>query len=142
MKVQIRRIDPEGMELDESFPAGLVGLTQRDVLHFVSPFTIKAKVIRADDEVVADITVHSCFESFCSRCLEEMKQDWTAEFTLTFDAKEYSEFIEMDEDIRQELILNLPSRILCRTDCKGLCVDCGANLNKQECKHKHAVIGQ
>ena len=140
MNVQIRRIGPEGLDLQESFPVEFIELTEKDVLHFVAPFDVKANVIRAEDEVVVRITAKSCFESFCSRCLEEVKQDWRAECTLTFDAKEYAEFIEMDEDIRQELVLNLPIHILCQADCKGLCIDCGANLNKKKCTHKHAVI--
>lgn len=142
MKVQIRRIGPKGIELDGSFPADLVGLTQKDVLKFVSPFEIKVKVTSADDEILAKVAVRSRLESFCCRCLEAVKQDWAAEFTLTFDAKAYTEFIEIDEDIRQELILNLPVRILCREDCKGLCVECGINLNAQECPHRRAVTGQ
>jgi uncharacterized protein len=139
MKIQIRRIRPEGMELDELFPVDLIGLTQTDALTFVSPFEITAKVTRAEDEVLAAVTVKSRYESFCSRCLEAITQDWAMEFMLTFDVKEYSEFIELDDDIRQELILNMPARILCRAQCKGLCVDCGTNLNAEECKHKHAV---
>ena len=139
MRVQIRRIRPEGMELDESFPVDLIGLTQKDALEFVSPFEIKAKITRADENIFAKVTANSCYESFCCRCLEAVKRDWATEFMLTFDAKEYTEFIEMDEDIRQELILNLPALVLCQADCKGLCVDCGINLNTQECKHKHMV---
>jgi uncharacterized protein len=140
MKAQTRRIGPEGMELEESFPSDLIELTQKDAIKFFSPFEIKANITISDDEVSAKITAKSSFESVCSRCLESVKQDWTTEFTLTFDAREHAEFIEMDEDIRQELILNLPGRILCQADCKGLCIDCGINLNTQECKHKHAVI--
>ena len=140
MKIHIRRIRPEGMELDESFPAETIGLTQKDALRFVSPVEIKTKITRADNGVFAKITAGSRYESLCGRCLEGMTQDWTTEFTLSFDVEKGEEFIEMGEDIRQELILNLPARVLCQADCKGLCIDCGANLNKQECKHKHAVI--
>ncbi len=140
MRIQIRRIRPEGMEIQESFPVEAIGMAQTDVLQFVSPFEMKAKVVRVDDEVLATIMSSSCYTSLCSRCLEEVKQEWATSFTLTFEVKEHAEFIEMDEDIRQELILNLPGRILCQADCRGLCIDCGANLNKQQCNHKHAVI--
>ena len=140
MNIQIRRIRPEGMDLKESFSVEFIGLTKTDAMQFTSPFEVKAKVVRVENEVVADIMVKSSFESCCCRCLEDIKQDWATEFTLSFDAKAHTEFIEMDEDIRQEVILNLPVRILCRDDCKGMCIDCGINLNKKECKHKHAVV--
>ncbi|MCK5014583.1 MAG: hypothetical protein KAS66_12250, partial [Candidatus Omnitrophica bacterium] len=80
MKIQIRRIRPEGMELDESFPVDLIDLTRTDVLKFVSPFEITVKVTRADDEVLAAVTAKSCYESFCSRCLEAIRKDWATEF--------------------------------------------------------------
>ena len=86
------------------------------------------------------MTAASRYESFCGRCLEEIKQDWASEFTLIFDVDKGQDFLEMDEDIRQELVLNLPARILCREDCKGLCIDCGVNLNKQKCQHEHSVV--
>jgi len=139
MKIQIRRIQPDGMEIHESFPVDLIGQTQKDILEFILPFEISARVFRADDEIVAKMTAKSRYRSVCCRCLEEVKQDWTATFTLAFDAKNYTEFIEIDEDIRQELILNIPLRILCSTDCKGLCVECGVNLNKKTCDHEHIV---
>lgn len=37
--------------------------------------------------------------------------------------------IELDELILDSLRMALPDRPLCREDCKGLCTDCGANLN-------------
>lgn len=139
MKVQVRRIRPEGIELTDSFPGDLIQLTQKDVLKFPSPFEVRAFITRAEDEVIAKITVSSRLDSFCFRCLESVEQNWISEFTLSYDTKGNTEFIEMDDDIRQELILNLPLNILCRADCKGLCADCGTNLNKQSCNHKHVV---
>jgi len=140
MKVYLRRIQPEGTDLNESFPVEVIGLTQEDALHLVSPVKVKAHVTRAGDEVLTAVTAGSRYASVCCRCLKEVKRNWTAEFTLIFDVEKGREFIEMDEDIRQEFILNLPSRILCQDSCRGLCVDCGANLNKESCKHSRSVV--
>ena len=90
--------------------------------------------------MLAMVHVASRYDTLCYRCLEDIKRDWTADFTLHFDIEKNMEFIVIDEDIRQEIILNLPTRILCEENCKGLCIDCGINLNKQECVHKHAII--
>ena len=35
--------------------------------------------------------------------------------------------------IEQTLDFNLPQKVLCDEDCKGLCPKCGANLNKETC---------
>lgn len=139
MKIHLRQIRPEGLELDESFSPEWVGLTRKDSIRFSEPVEVKAKVTRADDEVFVRIKAKSAYESFCYRCLEDQSSQWSTDFTLTLDVDKHTEFIDIAEDIRQELILNLPGQILCREDCKGLCIDCGVNLNTQECEHKHSV---
>lgn len=41
--------------------------------------------------------------------------------------------IDLDEAARADLLLELPSKFLCSPDCKGLCPQCGANLNVESC---------
>jgi uncharacterized protein len=44
--------------------------------------------------------------------------------------------MDLTEPVRQALLVALPMRPLCREDCKGLCVVCGANLNYVDCGHR------
>lgn len=141
MKIHIRQIRAEGIELEESLSPEWIGLTRKDNIQFIEPVAFKAGITRVGDEMFVQITADSRYKSFCYRCVSDVKNDWTANFTLTFDIDKQVEFIDISEDVRQEMILNLPTRILCRDDCKGLCIDCGVNLNEKECKHKHAVVG-
>ena len=41
--------------------------------------------------------------------------------------------MDLTEDVRDDILLAFPSRCLCRAECKGLCPDCGQNLNAREC---------
>ncbi len=41
--------------------------------------------------------------------------------------------VDLDELVREQILLALPTRTLCREECKGLCPECGANLNAGEC---------
>jgi len=45
-----------------------------------------------------------------------------------------NDVIEIDEVIRQNLVASLPSKPLCAEDCKGLCAECGVNLNEKACE--------
>jgi len=140
MKIHIRQIKIEGLKLVESLSSEWIGLTRKDNIRFVVPVDIRANVTRGDDEVFVQIEADSRYESFCYRCLEDVENNWAANFTLSFEIDKYEEFLDISEDVRQELILNLPTRILCRDNCNGLCIDCGVNLNKQECQHKHSFV--
>ena len=42
-------------------------------------------------------------------------------------------YLDVDQLIGNELLLNLPMKVLCREDCKGICRKCGTNLNHSSC---------
>ena len=81
----------------------------------------------------------------CSRCLKETAVEVVAEqeeFVPTaaggWVESESSPFVQdMVVDVsglsREALVLGMPGRVLCSEDCKGLCVQCGADLNQGEC---------
>ncbi len=47
--------------------------------------------------------------------------------------------LDISQALRDNLLLALPQRLLCRTDCRGLCPVCGADLNQQDCGHAHSA---
>ncbi len=84
----------------------------------------------------------------CDRCLEDVKTDISFSIERVLDVNEaaQSDRIEVDEtdyfednvlDVDRlvyiELLVNLPQKVLCQPECKGLCLKCGANLNEGEC---------
>jgi len=42
--------------------------------------------------------------------------------------------LELDQYIYESLVVDIPMKITCKEDCKGLCSGCGANLNREECR--------
>lgn len=43
------------------------------------------------------------------------------------------EYIDMSGDFRESLLLELPTKVVCSEDCKGLCPQCGQDLNEEKC---------
>ena len=43
--------------------------------------------------------------------------------------------VDLRPALREQWLLEVPSFVLCRPDCKGLCLTCGANLNQGDCSH-------
>ncbi len=104
-----------------------------------------------------ELFFHGRFEgsiaASCSRCLNDFsfKMDRQFEFVLTPDpapsargAEELSradlgmsfystEEIDLSPLIREQVMLALPTRPLCAEDCRGLCGNCGADLNHDAC---------
>ena len=91
--------------------------------------------LRAD----AETTAHSR----CSRCLEPVEVPVRAQIDALY-AKEpdpedpdlYSfeaNALELEDAVRDALLLELPLQFFCKPDCKGLCPVCGVNLNRETC---------
>lgn len=137
MKINLRDIPLEGLDLACDISQELIGERKDDDFHFIGPLKMKAHVEKLEDTVIARANVESKYSSICSRCLEESQQDWSKEYILDFPVEKKTEFIDMTDEIRQEVILSFPARTLCKPDCKGLCLGCGVNLNKEECKCKN-----
>lgn len=67
----------------------------------------------------------------CSRCLRRHHEPFSVllEETYPLDREE----IDLSETMRQDLLLSVPSRSLCAPDCRGLCPQCGTELNQGPC---------
>lgn len=88
----------------------------------------------------------------CDRCLEEfnLKQKFSFleeyakendEKNVTVDLIFFSgDYIDIEELIRETILLSQPLNNICSSDCRGLCIKCGANLNKADCGCDRHII--
>ena len=94
--------------------------------------TVKAKISRVDNEIVAHTKVSADYGYLCARCLEDFHAVHENEYYFNFEVSPEIEYIDVGEEIRQEFILANPARVLCKDDCKGICSGCGTNLNLEK----------
>ena len=83
------------------------------------------------------------FSASCARCLAPVDEDFSLEVDLSVEngSSESEEEVVIAEGQKIDLtalavetvFTNLPMRLLCREDCKGLCPKCGKDLNTGEC---------
>jgi uncharacterized protein len=112
---------------------------------------------RGPRDIVADIRLRGNFSGRfqvpCARCVEPVEIPLAADFDLIFrpavadtEAVERSitapeteigyylkDSLLLEDVLREQVLLSLPVRTLCKPDCKGLCQRCGANRNSQTC---------
>lgn len=81
----------------------------------------------------------------CDRCCETFTRDYACLFSHTIvrevaSSEDAGELIvaedgrlDLDGLLREDILLELPGKFLCREDCKGLCPECGKNLNEGPC---------
>src|ERR1700730_17337876 len=93
-------------------------------------------------------------ELVCARCLEPVVEEVSRTFDLFYaplpkDQKPTVDQLKDDDTeigfyqaeglfltdvIKEQVLLALPLKVICQSDCRGLCPNCGANLNHEECR--------
>ncbi|MFH0913561.1 MAG: DUF177 domain-containing protein [Candidatus Omnitrophota bacterium] len=132
MKIDINRIPLEGLILDEVINPAKLEL-DTETVKFYQPLKARAEVSRITNAVTATLTLDGAMYLSCSRCLEEFEVDLKKNFRLNYQADNSQSTIDLDQDIKEEIILDYPIKPLCKPDCKGLCPKCGKNLNEGGC---------
>jgi len=135
VKIKVRDIPRDGLTIRETVNANVLGLKPED-LKCLTPLTIEAQVEKAENAVIVHAEVEGSYELECGRCLDPIVSEGTKDFDLYIEVDQSTELIDVGEELRQEIMLAFWSNELCKEDCKGLCPDCGANLNREVCKCK------
>lgn len=110
--------------------------------------------LKRSQEVIVQATLNGRLEAPCDRCLRAVPLPVDLSFEahlisaaldranknteLQSEDLDFSVFddngeIDVDELAREQLLLILPVQLLCGADCRGLCPQCGADLNAGEC---------
>ncbi|MEI8131879.1 MAG: DUF177 domain-containing protein [Leptolinea sp.] len=111
----------------------------------------KVKLTRMPKGILVQADFSSSIAAECVRCLDEfdlpLKTDISELFA--FHANSVAEtnlIVPEDADIdlqpllREYLLIEIPIKMICREDCKGLCTICGENLNHQTCEHRSEIV--
>jgi len=136
-----RTEEPAAFGVDEGF-------------RIVAPVRLALTVEKAQDKVGISGTIRTVLELDCSRCLEGYAVPVDARFDLLYvpvtesaavQEKEIEEddldtayyrdgVIDLADVVREQLYLVLPMKPLCQEGCRGLCPECGTNLNSGTCE--------
>jgi uncharacterized protein len=161
MRLPIEQIDEEGRELTLEVGAGefpvLEDLRGRGEARFESPIRFEIRAVRVENLFQVEGNVSAQVRLCCSRCLADFPMKLTEAFSLTYcprsrmpeeqrpgEEAELSpdeiDLIPFDGDqidlldgLQEQLVMALPVKPLCSQDCKGICPECGADLNRKPC---------
>ena len=135
MKIDVNFIPGEGMVVREDIKSSELEL-DTEVIKFSGPIRAEAQVSRITNAVTVHLKLEAKAHGICCRCLNDFDVLFSKTLDLNYPVENLSSTIDLNPDIREELILDYPIKPLCKVDCRGLCVKCGKNLNDAECDCK------
>ncbi len=134
IKFSVPRLEKEDIELAGTEPPEFLGLGSEDPLNCSAPVEYSLTVQGVSGGALVRGRCSSQVSGICGRCLVPVTREVAAEdIELFLEIENSVDELDISEDIREELALELPMNLLCKDDCKGLCPRCGADLNKKTC---------
>lgn len=153
MKLDLGKIRQADTRYDRTFEPSEVEMPG-DPYRIVAPVQIGFDIHKDKEQFRLVGTVRTELELPCSRCLEDFRFPVNLDFDQRYlpqavaSADEETEVVEEDletsfyhdeqidlnELLREQFYLALPMKPLCREECRGLCPQCGTNLNTGMCE--------
>jgi len=152
--VDLKDLAQDKISFEASFEPGVVDFSAENIRQ-IGNLNWSASAERAGAEIRISGALDTTVELMCSRCLEPAQVHINKPFDLFFRERDEEMFDEdeevrldeidtrtaffngtklaMGDVLREQVLLSLPMKALCRVDCKGLCPDCGTNLNSGSC---------
>ncbi|HZR24427.1 MAG TPA: DUF177 domain-containing protein [Vicinamibacterales bacterium] len=127
-----------------------------EAFRVVEPVTLGFDIFKDKDQFHLVGDVKTTLELPCSRCLEAFQWPVDAHFDLRYQPKSAhtgegeneieeddlttafyeNEEIDLGQLMSEQFYLSLPMKPLCTEQCRGLCPECGTNLNRDTCDCK------
>ncbi|PIP30280.1 hypothetical protein COZ22_00680 [bacterium (Candidatus Howlettbacteria) CG_4_10_14_3_um_filter_37_10] len=139
MKIEVKNL--LNMEEGNTRTGSLKAEIDLDGFKTAKPVEVDYELIRLEKSILGVFEARVVTEMECSRCLSLYSLENIISFEREFSKLPGEDFlpiknfeIDVSEPLREEILLSLPIKPLCSLKCKGLCPNCGQNLNKAKCK--------
>ena len=149
MRFKINEIGDEGLALDVPITSEWLAGACPDLEARPGPggLSLRGRLSRSGDDFLLLGHIGGTLETTCARCLEPARLAVDAQLTVTFVPADDDELdddadvvafagnqIELDDEVRDEILLAIPVQVLCTESCRGLCPICGGNRNVVPCE--------
>ena len=153
MFLDVKELALHKLRLHQSYAPGAVDYHTPDFRQ-TDPLEVRATAEMVDSQIRISGELHTRVEIACARCLEPVIEEVSRDFDLYYRpmrsiSREEEVRLKLDDTeiaffegdglfltdvLAEQVLLAIPMKIICRSDCKGLCPHCGANLNSDECR--------
>ena len=153
MRIELDKLESQGGKFAQVYEVNELPLDDTGV-RLVEPVEVRCRVRRDGQAVELQGRLATKLAGECGRCLQPVELSIATEFSerfvraVSWAAEEQHELqaedlniavfdgqaIELDDLVREEILLAVPVNVLCREDCRGLCPICGTDRNLSNCQ--------
>jgi len=140
IRVNVKHIVEEGLLITGNLPPSIFDIDESDRLDSPNPLAYDLMAFLTAHTILIRGTLRTTLRCRCDRCLHYYDHLVENSDVCLFYEEVTDDFLDLTEDVREDLLLSFPQKFLCVPDCRGLCPECGQNLNVRKC-HCSAPVG-
>ena len=123
MFLDVKELAVRKLRIRKSYAPGSIDYHSAEIKQ-TEPLEVTATAELLEGQIRIEGNLETKIELVCARCLEPVVEEVSRSFDLFY--------APMPRDTRHKE--DLPIKAICQSDCRGLCPNCGANLNHEECR--------
>ena len=152
MFLDVKELAVRKLRIRKTYAPGSIDFRSAEIKQ-IEPLEVMATAELLESQIRIEGNLETKIELVCARCLEPVVEEVSRTFDLFYapvpkvekptidqlkdDETEIGfykgEGLFLADVLREQLLLALPLKVICQSDCRGLCPNCGANLNHEEC---------
>jgi len=133
IRVNVKHIVEEGLSITGNLPPAIFDIGENDRLNSPNPLAYELTAVPTAHDIIVRGTLRTTLRCRCDRCLLYYDHPVENSDVCLFYEEVTDDFLDLTEDVREDILLGFPQKCLCIPDCRGLCPECGHNLNVREC---------
>jgi uncharacterized protein len=133
IKFDIIDLEHQPLDLAGSEPSSFLDIEESPVFKFNAPAQYQLNICKVNQGVLVKGTIATTAEGICGRCLEQVTIPIANNDICRFYEEVNGTELDITDDIREELVINIPLNCICSDACQGLCPVCGNNQNLKPC---------
>jgi uncharacterized protein len=137
MKINVKRIPEIGETLRGAESAAILDLEDPNV-RFEKEIEYELHAQVQGNALLVTGTLRTPATALCGRCLKKHKLPLVVQDFVFHHELQGEDFVDLTDNFREDILLQLPQRTLCSPNCKGLCPVCGQDLNVRRCSCEQA----
>jgi uncharacterized protein len=159
MFLDVKELAVRKVHIRKSYAPGSIDFDSPEIKQS-EPLEVTATAELLEGQIRIEGSLETKMELFCARCLEPVLEEVSRNFDLFYaplpkEAKPKEDQLKDDDTeiafyqgeglfladvLKEQVLLALPVKVICQSDCRGLCPNCGASLNHEECRcERHAT---
>jgi uncharacterized protein len=158
MRIELEKLEDLGGRFSRTY--GIDELPFESELRLLEPVQVHAQARSKNGELELRGNLQTKVTFPCGRCLKPVELpidvrfaerfvsavSWRGEEQHELNAEDLDlavfdgEAVELDDLVKEEILLAIPGHVLCGEDCKGLCPGCGVDRNRESCDCEAAQV--